>query len=248
MNESSQVPALERALDILEQVAQAGPLGFGELAKRLELPTASAARILKVLCARQYLKKLADGRYEGGAAIAALLPAATQIGRLRQVAMPYLERLHAETGQTTILFHWNGTVWECIAKMLNENGMVMQEVGSIRIDIFDYPWGPFAYADLLSRPLIEDSRVLLPRDKVKGELAARMEAGLAEFRRQGYIVLRSQNLRVTAPIHDADGHLLGALAVGATTAANDATRAKAWGKLISQAAQAIEAQLKQRES
>ena len=243
MKEQGEVPALERALDILELVAQGDPLPFGEIVKVLELPTASTARILKVLCARHYLQKTADGRYECGEAIAALLPSASQTSRLRQAAMPLLERLQVQTGQTTILFHWNGTVWECIAKNLNESGMVMQEVGSIRVDIFDYPWGPFAYEDLLSRQPLNVSRVLLPENKVKGDLAARMEAALVDFRRDGYITFRDGDFRVTAPIHDAKGRLLAAMAIGANAANNDKTRGKLWGPLIAQAAQMIETQL-----
>jgi DNA-binding IclR family transcriptional regulator len=243
MQAQSGVPALERALDILELTAQGDPLSFGEIVKALELPTASTARILKVLCARHYLQKTADGCYECGEAVAALLPAASQVNRLRQAAMPLLERLQGQTGQTTILFHWNGTVWECIAKNLNESGMVMQDVGSIRVDIFDYPWGPFAYEDLLSRQPLNVSRVLLPENKVRGELAARMEAALAEFRRDGYVTFRDGDFRVTAPIRDARGRLLGALAVGANAASNDKARGRLWGPLITQAAQTIEARL-----
>lgn len=240
MNDQSGVPALERALDILEMIAKSEPLPFGKIAKELELPTASAARILKVLCARHYLQKTTDGRYECGESIVSLLPTANQTHQLRQVAMPFLERLHVQTGQTTILFYWNGTVWECIAKILNESGMVMQDVGSIRVDIFDYPWGPFAYEDLLFHRKPNVSRALLPENKVRGELATRMEQGLADFRRDGYITFRDNDFRVTAPIYDANDKLLAALAVGATAASNDKARGKQWGPLIAQAAQTIE--------
>lgn len=236
------VPALERGLDILELVAKQGALGFGEIAGPLGLPPASAARLLKVLCQRGYLCKRAGNRYEIGAQVLALSPASQQIARLRRVARPFMEALHAQTGQTTILFHWNGTVWECIAKILNENGMVMQEVGSIRVDIFDYPWGPFAYADLLARSLVEDSRVLLPPNKVDGSLAAKMESGMEEYRRLGYIACSGKNLRVTAPIQEGSGRLLGALAVGAPLSTDDKLRGRTWGRLVAQAAQAIQAQ------
>lgn len=243
MERGGAVPALERGLDILELVARQGALGFGEIAGALELPPASAARLLKSLCRRGYLSKREGNRYEIGDQVMALSPASQQTARLRRAARPFMEALHAQTGQTTILFHWNGTVWECIAKILNENGMVMQEVGSIRVDIFDYPWGPFAYADLLARSLVEDSRVLLPRNKVDGGLAAEMEAGLEEYRRLGYIICAGKNLRVTAPVQDGSGRLLGALAVGAPLSADDKVRGRSWGRLVAQAAQGIQAQL-----
>ena len=180
MAEKTAVPALERALDILELVSREGPQTFGGIAETLGLPTASAARMLKVLCQRQYLTRSAvTGKYECGPAPEALLPSSGQMNRLRKAARPFLESLHAKTGNTSIIFHWNGTVWECIDKIQCENSMAMQVIGSVRVDIFDYPWGPFAYEDLRGHGRLDQVYQQLPADKKE-----RLENAVDSFHRE----------------------------------------------------------------
>lgn len=235
MAEKTAVPALERALDILELVSRQGPLPFGTIADELKLPTASAARMLKVLCQRQYLTRSAvTGKYECGPAPKSLLPAASQVSRLRTAAHPLLEALHVKTENTTIIFHWNGTVWECIDKIQCENSMSMQVIGSVRVDIFDYPWGPFAYEELRDHGQLSQVYQQLPAD-----LKERLEKAVDTFHRDGYIAVRGQYLRVTAPVLDAEGGLVAAVAVGAFTSDNDTRRIREWGGLVAATAQAI---------
>ena len=74
MSEKTEVPALDRALDILELVADEGALGYKVIVERLGLPTASAARTLKRLCQRGYLvKDDMSGAYDLGGALAKLI-------------------------------------------------------------------------------------------------------------------------------------------------------------------------------
>ncbi len=61
------MPALEKALDILEYVAQHGtPITVKQIALNLELPLATTYRIVKYLCSRGYLRGETEGEYSLG--------------------------------------------------------------------------------------------------------------------------------------------------------------------------------------
>ena len=205
-------PALDRGLDILELVARRSTLGYGAIVDTLGLPTASAARLLKRLCHRGYLTKDSEtGNYRMGASVKALLPRQIARRRLLEIAAPVLRYLRDESRQTAIMFHWNGHAWECIAKELHETSVTMQQVGEIRVDVFEYPWGCFAYSQLKK----EKRKLVL---NVSPMVASRLEGHAAMYCEKGYVAELSDYLnRFTVPINDENGDLIGALAMGVTT-------------------------------
>lgn len=204
------VPALSRALDIMELIAAKGQLPFGEICSALEIPTASAARILKQLCHRGYLQKDSEsGIYQVGEAVNKLSASQSLSEILVKAAAPVLKQLRDQTSQTAILFYWNGIAWECIAKELHENSVTMQDVGEIRVDIFQYPWGVFAFRQLEK----EKRRLSLTVDQDLPQLKKDRE----QYEKEGYVsYLNDFFNRFTVPLNDADGNLIGALALGIT--------------------------------
>lgn len=208
MYKKTTVPALDRGLDIIELVVQREALSFSEIVKILKLPTASTARILKCLCERNYLTKDAEGLYLPGSALHNLIPGKNKSQQLLTAAAPVLKQLRDQTSQTAILFYWDGQVWECIGKELHENSINMQTIGETRVDIFNYPWGCFAYAQLQ-----KDKRKLTYG--LDAKLKANLEKTLTEFKKNSCVVDSGKNLhRLAVPIFDSEENLLGALALG----------------------------------
>lgn len=231
------VPALDRALDILELVARDKSVGFGQMVEELELPTASAARIFKRLCARGYLvKDLETGHYRMGNALTTLVAGRSESELLQKAAQSTLKKLRDEIEQTAILFYWNGGTWECVDKALHEHSYVMQTVGEIRRDVFEYPWSCFIYDELrkAKSPLCEQLKV--------GD-RKRLRSDLAHFKKAGFVVSRTFLGRLTAPLYRCDGSVVGALALGVTLGCLDDVGSEIIGQRLMAAREQIQNKL-----
>lgn len=209
MPDKTEVPALDRALTILEAIAATGPMGFKDITDQLSLPPASVARILKRLCQRHYLAKDAEtGDYIIGEAPSALTRKPGVKETLQQVGAPILAQLRDTTRQTAILFYWTGIAWECIAKEAHEDSITMQMVGETRVDIFNYPWGVFAYEQLK-----KENRTLVLNPDID-----RLQQESEAFHKHNYVVYGKTGLRRFAvPLRSPSGDLVGVLAMGTTS-------------------------------
>ena len=96
------VPALERALTVLECLAQSRRgYSVSELSRRLALPKSSVHLILRTLERRGYLQKqMAGGRYRFGMKLVSLGRQALDGVELRDEARPALSALARNTGLT----------------------------------------------------------------------------------------------------------------------------------------------------
>lgn len=96
------VQAVERALTLLEVLAQAGgQLPITELASRSGLSLSTVHRLLASLLARRYVSQAPDRRYALGTALLPLGDAATTL--LGSWAVPFLTRLAHDSGETSNL-------------------------------------------------------------------------------------------------------------------------------------------------
>jgi DNA-binding IclR family transcriptional regulator len=84
--------AVERALEILEQVAER-PMRIGELAVCLGVHESTAFRLVRTLEARHLVFREPDRRFRLGARIFALAHQALEVLDIREVARPHLTRL-----------------------------------------------------------------------------------------------------------------------------------------------------------
>lgn len=109
---------LRRGLQVLEMMAETGPLGVGELSRRLHLSKTVAHRLLKTLeedgwATRDALtdkSKLTFRMFALGASVA------HEMG-LQERARPYLERLANEPGETANLGVVDGTFMVYVEKV-----------------------------------------------------------------------------------------------------------------------------------
>lgn len=100
------VPALERVLDILEYLGGLeGPATLKELSKALDIPPASAFRIVRQLTAREYLKEYPGAQSRFGLGFRLLTLSRHLVRQLDpvEVARPVLKTLSARCGQTAQL-------------------------------------------------------------------------------------------------------------------------------------------------
>lgn len=96
------VQSVDRALDVLEALAQAGrSLGVGELSDLTGLPLGTAHRLLQSLQQRGYVRRDASRKYSVGTAALRLADAAER--SLARGARPYLAELVTLSGETANL-------------------------------------------------------------------------------------------------------------------------------------------------
>ena len=98
------VAAVERALTVLDALAEGEELGTNELARRTRINASTVSRLLATLAARGLVEHVPEtGRYRLGLRLLQLGNAVLARLDLRRVARPQLEALVAETGETATL-------------------------------------------------------------------------------------------------------------------------------------------------
>jgi IclR family acetate operon transcriptional repressor len=101
---SRRIGAAERAIVVLDTLADAGELGTNEVARRTGMTPSTASRQLGTLAASGLVERVpATGRYRLGLRIVHLANALLARLDVRGVARPHLEQLVRETGETATL-------------------------------------------------------------------------------------------------------------------------------------------------
>ncbi|MBN1864659.1 MAG: helix-turn-helix domain-containing protein [Victivallales bacterium] len=237
-NLDSRAPGLERGLMLLELVANSPErgIGFNDLVVLCGVPTASAARFLRVLVDRGYLAKdPGTGLYRLGATPVRLVERGTRESRLLASAGNVLRDLRDHAGHTATFFIWEGDRIRCAAKCPHENSLAMQELGAVRRDILAFPWG-WIFADSLPKERVE----LLIRDLPTREMSIeRYQNGLTAYRRNGFAYDENPVhswMRFGAPVWDEDGNIVAAVALGVPRCPLPAEEVKRLGELVKKAA------------
>ena len=97
---SSSTRAVERALGLLTQVCAEGAISLTECARRVDLPTSTALRLLRTLEAADFVARDKSGFFRAGTRLTQLGAAAMGRQTLVGMAEPSLQRIVAETGET----------------------------------------------------------------------------------------------------------------------------------------------------
>lgn len=101
---SGRIEASQRAVAILDALADAGDVGTNELARRTGLPASTVSRQLGTLAATGLVEQDAEtGRYRLGIRVVRLANAVLARLDVRRVARPHLEELVRITGETATL-------------------------------------------------------------------------------------------------------------------------------------------------
>jgi len=98
------VAAVERALAVLDAVAEADDVGTNEIARRTGINASTVSRLLATLASRDLVRHVeGTGRYRLGPRLVQLGNAALAGLDLRELARPVLTELAADTGETATL-------------------------------------------------------------------------------------------------------------------------------------------------
>jgi IclR family KDG regulon transcriptional repressor len=121
-SKNSLVRSVDRAFDILECFTkEENELTLGEISSKIDLPKATASRLLSTLSARGYIFLTENNTYKLGMKIFSLSSVVTSTINVRDVAYPIMKKLAEETGETVDLNIIDGYERVCVEKIESEH-------------------------------------------------------------------------------------------------------------------------------
>ncbi len=196
-------------------------LGVTELARKLDMDKASVHRLLKTLTEEHIVEQdIATRRYRLGLGILQL--AATRLAQFGviKVAVPHMEQLRDKTGESVALLARNGHEMVCIHTVESLQPVRLSYTLGERAPVHSAASGLVCLAEMPEaerRDLIARSRAAFPHSAVIEP--AKLESLLAQVRREECAVsdkMYPSHVRAAAaPVRDAAGRLVCALAVAA---------------------------------
>jgi DNA-binding IclR family transcriptional regulator len=212
----SSVQSIERAFLVLRAVAT-GPAGISELARRVDLPTSTVARLLGTLERLGAVTRIGDGvTYQVGPAVAELASAADPSSGLVAAARLFLVELVAEVGETAGISVLDGEEVLYLDHVEAGTQVQIRDWTGTRLPLHVVSSGlvllawrpPEEIEAYLSRPLASfTARTVAKPGKVRQRLA--------ELRTDGYIwtaeELHEGLTSVAAPVRGPSGAVVAAL-------------------------------------
>jgi IclR family acetate operon transcriptional repressor len=237
-----EMKSVTRSLRILEAVAQHQPVTVGELTKIFGLPKSTVQRTLVTLSEAGWLRasRKDTTRWEIGARVLAVRPAALQGSSLFAAAREPMVRLRDQVNETIHL-----SVPDAL------DGMVVVD----RVDCAHAVRTFHAIGDLSPLHATAVGRAILahlPKQDVEELLAgglerfsdttpvdpAELRADLGRIRTEGYAVndnqFRPGVCAIAAPVLDEDGTPLASVAISMPDSRYDAERTPEWGRLVTE--------------
>lgn len=215
------IRVLDRAVSILSVLSDGKPRTLMELSEAVELNSSTTFRLLSSLASHSYVERDDQtGKYTLGLACLELARAYQMNHVLRRTALPELEALRDETGETIHLAVLDRMDVVYLEKLhgLHAIGLMSSQVGARLL----------AYCTGLGKVLlayIDPERIRAHHEQVgfirfTDTTITEVEmllAELAAIRQQGYALDRGEHepdVRcIAAPIHDAQGKVIAALSI-----------------------------------
>jgi len=210
------VQSVDRAFAVLRQVAST-PGGISEVARAVDLPVSTVARLLGTLESLGAVVRIGDsGSYGIGAGIRELAATANASEMLVARAHPLLAALVAQTGETSGLSVLEGEEVAYLDHVETANEVTLRDWTGERLPLHVVSSGlvllaaqpPAFVAAYLARPLVRLTGATMIQP-------ARLERRLATIRRQGHVWTTGEFddgiTSVAAPVVDAQGVTIAAI-------------------------------------
>jgi DNA-binding IclR family transcriptional regulator len=222
-NSISSIQVLDRAMSLVNILVRSpGPISLTRLAEQSGLHTASAHRILGALMAHGLVEKTGAGEYDLGVRWLEVGNRLRARLNIRQVAMPFMQKLAELTGETVNLIVRRGDVAVYVERVSGGQTLiqVVQVVGAhapLHVTavgkIFlaeDSASGVMGYADRTGLPAYTPN-TLTTLERLQAELETIRREQLAHDREEAELGVAC----IGAPIRDADGKLVAGLSISA---------------------------------
>jgi len=250
MSDKSRSTAVDRALGILETLAEPGDgLTNSDLSRRLGMPKSSASYLLRALERRGYVRRDPEGRYRPGLKVLSLTREVLSGMSIRDAAQPILRQLVERcrlTAHLAVLDHGQAVYIEKV----DAPGFIKMDtwVGR-RMDVHSTSVGKSLVAHLPAREVeaLLRERGMRKRTPKTIVAPARFLKELEKVRAQGYAVDDEENNLgarcVGAPVVGPAGEVQAAVGVSGTTGQVNREVLPRIAEMVQEAARKISRQL-----
>lgn len=239
----SSIQVIDRMMGLLDLLAgHTQPVGLKLLAQQANLHPSSAHRILNVMVGKGLVDKLDGGTYRLGLKLLELGNLVRARLDIRREALPFMQALHHEIGETVNLSLRQGDEMVYVERTASGQSMmrVVQLVGT-RAPLHITAVGKLFLADAGDEAALDYAqRTGLPAytEHTITQAAALCDA-LAKIRKNGYAFDDEEAEKgvacIGAGIRDAEGRLIAGLSISAPVDRHD----KSWPKKVKAAAEKI---------
>jgi DNA-binding IclR family transcriptional regulator len=237
--------AVDRAASLLREVVDAPePVTFTELTASTGLAKSTASRLLVALERNGLVQRDRNGAFGPGEVFVRFAWRGDGDAALVELAMPYLEELGRETGETINLGVANGSMVEQVAQV--DSRYLLGGANWIGRPV------PL-HCTALGKVLVAFSSAELPPGRLERRTPrtittrSALEADLAEVRRRGWAAtveeLEPGLVAVAAPVHRSAGTVVAALSVSGPTSRLDTAHLAGVAARCVEQANALSAQL-----
>jgi DNA-binding IclR family transcriptional regulator len=243
LDDDSPVRAVTRAIDVLVAL-QDGPQSLARISEATGLTKPTVHRFLATLSRSQFvIQDPATSDYMLGPGCLGIADAVLRgLGGLGLMARDVLEALAEKSRETVALHVPAGTQRVCVAQVPSPQPVrYTSSVGAAR-PLYTGSMGKvlLAFADERDRQEILDRLTLIPVTSATVTDRAELDKQLAEARKKGYAISRSEQAEgvaaISAPIFAANGRILAALSIlGPLTRMPDSVMSKFRPMVISSA-------------
>jgi DNA-binding IclR family transcriptional regulator len=235
------IASVDSALLLATLLQHEGPMRVTDAAERLGVSASTAHRLLGMLVYRDFAEQLPDRRYGPGRILERTPLPQAPVARLRELALPHLQRLVDELGETTNLMVLTGPDVRFVATVECEHVLRVGDRTGRSLPAHLTSGGKALLATLAP----DDLDVALGQHD--DATAARLRRELPTIRRQGFAVNDQDTeaglTAVGVAIPDGGGAVASAISVSMPTARYSRDRLPAWSVALSAAAAAIAADL-----
>jgi DNA-binding IclR family transcriptional regulator len=228
MNKLYEVPAISRALDILEYLYKKKEATFTNIYAELGLPKSSAYSILTTLESRGYIRRFAQGGSYGlGLRLFELGNLAASRIDIRKETLPFLMELAIKTNQTCHLGVLDETEGVYMEKVESSRPVIMNSWLGKRLSLHSTSIGKVLLAwqnkqkleQILNEIVLHryTSKTIILREELREHLAVVREQGYALDDEENEPEIRC----VAGPVFDINGEIIAAISIsGLTTQMN----------------------------
>lgn len=219
MSEDTHSNAVERALSILELVAESNHgLSNSDLSRRIKIPKSSASYILRVLERRGYLLRSENGKYRLGLKLVSLTSGILSHLDVREVAKPILEKFlqKSRLSEVHVAVLDNGRA-VYIEKIESQSFVKMDIWVGHRLPIHTTAIGKVLVSHLTEREVLHilESRGMEKKTRKTMTNPQKFLRELEKVRKYGFAIDDEENADgvrcVASPIFDTTGKVVAAL-------------------------------------
>lgn len=219
-NINSPAPALSRGLNILDIISKNGPVGFNDIAEKINLNSSSVNRLLKVLLQYGYIAKNFENKYELGLKAYALAQKESSWRTLINECNPILKELNEHFGVTSILVGYNEKEMICLDKSANVDNISLMDQGKTLRNYLSRPWGIIFLSGLkepelsnfieYSKPYTKEKTLIPSRETIDGFMNFFIENGYSDD--MGKITKKTR--RIAVPVYNHNNKITASISIG----------------------------------